>query len=164
MIRKEAVLCGLLRPATGAQSEKTDERTGTGGQHGGGHPGHRDTCIRAVIELQAPETPVESAGRSLDQGPAPEAKRRSAQDLLACCRGPFGPGGEELDDLAKGRSVVLAIGEGVRPDLVQKPEPRLFIGERSIRGEDAGPIVWKRAEQAGLVSYQRRQATDTVLG
>src|SRR4051812_5929411 len=164
MIRKEAVLCGLLRPAPGTQSEKTDERTGTGGQHGGGHPGHRDTCIRAVIELQAPETPVESAGRSLDQGPAPEAKRRSAQDLLACCRGPFGPGGEELDDLAQGRSVVLAIGEGARPDLVQKLEPSLFIREWSIRGENAGPIVRKDAEQAGLVSHQRRQATDAGLG
>src|SRR3712207_5887413 len=121
MIREEAVLCGLLRPAPGAQSQKTDERTGTGGQHGGGHPGDRDACISAVIELQAPETPVESAGRSLDQGPAPEAKRRPAQDLLAGCGGPFGSGREEFNDLTKGRPVVLAIGEGVRPDLVQKP-------------------------------------------
>src|SRR5215204_1481190 len=138
MVRKEAVLRGLLRPAPGAQSQKTDERTGTGGQHGGRHPGHRDACIRAVIELQAPETPVESAGRSLDQGPAPEAKRRSAQDLLACGGGPFGSRREEFDDLTKGRSVVLAIGEGIRPDLVQKPEPGLCVGEWSIWGENAG--------------------------
>src|SRR3954469_25070515 len=115
----------IVRPAPRAQPQKTDERTGTGGQHGGGHPGHRDACIRAVIELQAPETSVESACRSLDQGPAPEAKRRSAQDLLACCGGPFGSGREKLDDLANSRSVVLAIGEGIRPDLVQKPEPGL---------------------------------------
>src|SRR3954452_23722494 len=141
MIREEAVLCGLLRPASGAQSQKTDERTGTGGQHGGGHPGHHDTCISAVIELQAPETPVESTGWSFDQGPAPEAKRRSAQDLLACRGGSFGSGREELDDLAEGRSVVLAIGEGIRPDLVEKPEPGLCVGERSIWGENAGPIV-----------------------
>src|SRR5215204_4989501 len=144
MVRKEAVLRGLLRPAPGAQSQKTDERTRTGGQHGGGHPGHRDACISAVIELQAPETPVESAGRSLDQGPAPEAKRRSAQDLLACCGGPLGSKREELDDLANGRSVVLAIGEGVRPDLVQKPKPGLCVGERSLTREDAGPILRKR--------------------
>src|SRR5215211_9050622 len=128
MIREEAVLCDLLRPASGTQAEKSDERTGTGGQHGGGHPGHRDACIPAVIELQAPETPVESAGRSLDQGPAPEAKRRSTQDLLACGGGPFGSGREELDDLADGWPVVLAIGEGARPDLVQKSEPGLCVG------------------------------------
>src|SRR5215207_1055367 len=90
MVREEAVFCDLLRPAPGAQSQKTDERTGTGGQHGGGHPGYRDTCLSAVIELQALETPVESAGRSLNQGPTPEAKRRSTQDLLARCGGPFG--------------------------------------------------------------------------